>query len=381
MRPLKLALVVDHFLPRIGGIELHLRDLAAELKKAGVEPHIITGTPGEGSLSNGVPIHRLPIHLMPGFHILYRPRDFKLLRDLLVREEFDLVHAHGSVVSPLAYASLYWTHRLKIPSLLTTHSLLQLSSYLLRPVGKWLPWSKWPAALSGISENCARGLARAAGRPKVHILPNGIHPELWRQERPAPKSRPQITTVLRLNKKKGAQHLIRQIPYILSKLPRESWPQFKIIGKGPYAPFLKRLINKYGLEEQVHLTGYLSREEIKKVFSKSDLFVLPTTKEAFGIAVLEARCAGLPVVAMNYGGLPDLIAHGHNGYLAKNHRQMADHILNLLQHPGRRQEMSEKTLTGLETFSWEGVIQRHLELYAQIMGAKKEHLSMERRVG
>ena len=96
------------------------------------------------------------------------------------------------------------------------------------------------------------------------------------------------------------------------------------------------------------------------------MFVLPTEHEAFGLAVLEARCAGLPVVARSGCGVADIIEHGRHGYLASNRRQMADYIAQLCGQ-GARQQMREAASQGIERFGWDAVVARHLDEYREAM--------------
>ncbi|MFO1520315.1 MAG: glycosyltransferase family 4 protein [bacterium] len=359
-RPLKVALICDHFLPRVGGIELHVMDLARELLKHGQEARVVTATPGEENI-DGVRIHRLKASLLPGSKIIWNTGALRDLQKLLKEERFDVLHCHSSVVSPLAYGGVFLARK-GCPSVLTVHSLLNHTSRVFRSLDPFLRWSRWPVVLTGVSGAVAEGIRKAAPKAEVLKLPNGIYPEEWRVT-PIASPETRITTVMRLHRKKRPQELLKAIPQILKQAPSSSFLRFTFIGDGPERKKLESLAKELGLESHVEFLGYLPRDRIKEVFSRTQLFVLPTVKEAFGIAILEARSAGLPVVAMNHGGTGDLIESGREGYLANTTEEFVRRSVEILTDAFLRKRMAENTREGLHKFHWDSVIARHLEIY------------------
>ncbi len=362
----KIALISDWFLPRIGGIELHVRDLALNLKANGQEVHVITTTPGIDSLE-GIPVHRLKTSLLPFFKIAYTSQLTRSLREILVQNQYDIIHSHCSVITPLAYIAIYLANELRIPSLITNHSLLEKSVYFLKLLNTFYGWKKWPVKLSSISTIAAEGFIRASGEKKITLLPNGIESCKWKIVKNCQPSPIQITTVMRLHPKKRGMALIEAIKKVKAKLPASIKFQLNLIGDGKEKKRLEKKVTSLKLQEEVKILGYRSREEIKRVFEKSHFFVLPTIKEAFGIAILEAKAAGLPVVAMNYGGVKDIIEHQREGFLANNDEEFANGILELIQNENLRNEMSKNTIKTLERFDWKQIIQKHWEVYQDVI--------------
>ncbi|HEX4149809.1 MAG TPA: glycosyltransferase, partial [Pirellulales bacterium] len=188
----------------------------------------------------------------------------------------------------------------------------------------------------------------------------------WRIE-PLAHGRLRVASVMRLNVKKRPQDLVAMVPRIKRQLPSELQPLFTIVGDGPVRRRLERQAARLGVAGDIEFRGFLSREKIREIFAETDVFVLPTEHEAFGIAVLEARCAGLPVVARSGCGVADIIEHGRHGYLAHDRRQMADYIAQLLREADTRRNMRAAAGAGLERFGWDAVIARHLDEYREAL--------------
>ncbi|MDB4883887.1 MAG: glycosyl transferase family 1, partial [Gemmatimonadetes bacterium] len=111
---MRVALVCDWFLPRMGGIELHLRDLALALRSAGVDASVVTTTRGE-DVVDGVPVHRVRVPLAPLSGFAFTPGALRSLDRVIRAEKFDVVHAHASVVSPVAYGGAIAAARAGVP--------------------------------------------------------------------------------------------------------------------------------------------------------------------------------------------------------------------------------------------------------------------------
>lgn len=369
---LKIALVCDWFLPQIGGIELHLRDLAKHFLQHGHDAHIITPFPGPRR-QEGIQIHRIPSKQIPKLGLMANPLAFRALERVLQKGKFDVLHAHSGVVSPFAYGSLYIAKKLRIPHLITNHSLLENSAQVFRLLNLVSRWHRWPLLLSSVSSVAAEGMSKASGKKKsVEILPNGIDPEEWRIE---PLAHPEIrvTSVMRITRKKRPLAFLDCIPGILAARPTQKPLKFCLIGEGPLLAKAKERVRKLGIEAQVELPGYLSRSKIKEIFRKTDIFASPTLKESFGIAVLEARCAGLPIVAMNYGGVRDFIRHGREGLLAKDDQEFARHLTRLIGDGNLRKEMAKRSRENTEQFSWQKIIEAHVAAYGSAAEQMRAH--------
>lgn len=360
---LRIALICDWFHPRVGGIEVHLQGLAEALAQAGHEPHVITATPGpiEGY---GFAVHRLAVPVTEHFGFVHTPAPFIKIRALLRKHPFAVVHCHSSILSPLAYGSLYLAQRQGLPALMTCHSIIRYYDRLFRLADRLSGWSRWPVLFSAVSPTAARFLAGAGRMPRVHVLPNAVAAARWRL--PAVAKDPEeirLVAVMRLTLRKRADTLIRLMPELLRRLPPGKRLHLTIVGDGTQRPRLEKWVRQLGLEAAVSLPGILTQPEIASLFARSDLFVLPSNQEAFGLAALEARSAGLPVVGMGCSGLRHLIRPGEEGLLAADDRELKEHLLTLILDDGRRRTIAAHNRAMETDWTWEASLARHLELY------------------
>jgi glycosyltransferase involved in cell wall biosynthesis len=107
------------------------------------------------------------------------------------------------------------------------------------------------------------------------------------------------------------------------------------------------------------------------LLADSDIFVLPTVRESFGLAALEARCAGLPVVAMRASGVAGLIEHDVEGLLAGSDEELADHTAALVHDADRRTAIANHNRHTTPPFDWPRVIDAHLALYREAIALRE----------
>jgi len=130
---------------------------------------------------------------------------------------------------------------------------------------------------------------------------------------------------------------------------------------------LRSLARVLGVEGQVMLRGPLPRNEVLRAYGSSDALVLPSLFEPFGIVLLEAMAAGLPVVASRVGGIVDVVEDGKTGLLVppRNPQALADAIGRLVSDPPLRRRMGDAGRAKVPAYSWERLIPRILEVYQE----------------
>jgi glycosyltransferase involved in cell wall biosynthesis len=362
---LKIAFISDWFLPRIGGLELHVRDLALELIRKGHEVHVVTPTQGDERVDE-IPVHRLRIRLFPYYKFICTREGFRTMESVLKEQKFDLVHCHASVITPAAYGGAYLAQKLGIPTVVTGHSIWKYFKPLFGFLDWRFKWTRWPIVFSAVSETAASYIRVLTGGQTVHILPNGLNPADW-EVTPAEKNPDEIliVSVMRLNIRKRPRALIQMIPLILERLPKNIRLQVQIIGDGPERKGVEAMISRFSLGETVALLGHKTREEIREIYCKADMMVLPTILESFGLSVLEARCAGLPVVAMQKSGVTEIICHEREGLLAESDRDMVEQVIKLITHPELRSSIAGHNRETSCDHGWDKVTELHEKLYRQ----------------
>ena len=363
---MRVALVCDWFLPRQGGIELHLRDLALALRARGVDARVITTTRGE-DVVDGVPVHRGPAALAPGAGFAFTPRAMARLGEVIRTEGFDVVHAHASVISPVAYAGALAGARAGAASLVTFHSMLHRSSFLLGASEALFTWARGRILLSAVSSVVAAQAAQWIPGAAVCVLPNGIDVPWWRAGSLAHPRGDEIVfvTAMRLSRKKRPERLVRAFASAVRFTGGS--PRMRLIkaGESPDRRALRRLADALDMGTMVELPGHMDRESLRDLYHRTHAFVLPSERESFGIAALEARAAGLPVIAMLAGGARDFIVRGVDGLLVRDEPELARAISRLAIETPFREYMAAHNRAVPPAYDWPDVADLHLRYYGE----------------
>jgi glycosyltransferase involved in cell wall biosynthesis len=136
-----------------------------------------------------------------------------------------------------------------------------------------------------------------------------------------------------------------------------------VVGDGPERVAMQRYLDRHRLTERVRLAGALSRKDIRRLLGQTAVFVAPAHRESFGIAALEARASGVPVVASARSGVAAFIEHGREGLLGASDREMAEHLVTLLRTHSLREQMALYNRSVPPPYGWDHALERNLELY------------------
>jgi glycosyltransferase involved in cell wall biosynthesis len=358
----KIALVCDWCLPRFGGLELQLIDLAKALRSAGHSVEIITATPGPDVL-DGIPVRRLRGFRFPFFEFTFSLRQFRELSAALRDGAFDVVHVHCGVIAPLAYGGVRLAARSGIPTALTFHSVYDYLAPALHNLAQLSGATRFPVAWSAVSRHVASETSHILNDVDVNVLPNGIDTTAWSTRPHARKpDELRLIAVMRLQVRKRPRDLFE----ILDDAQRQVGPGVRItldiIGDGRERFFVDRLAAAAGAD-RVRVHGRRTREEIRAMFAESDAFLLPTRMESFGIAALEAMLAGLPVIARRNTGVEDFVANGENGLLGDSISDLTDAVVELARNEPLRASIVRKNQEARPPFGWSDVVSATLAEY------------------
>ena len=322
--------VSDCFPPRTGGIETQVHDLAAHQAAAGFDVHVATATAGaDGArratrvLGSGVRVHRMASALTLGVPV--NPRGTWLLREAVTRLRPDVVHVHAGVVSPFAFDGVVAAHRTGVPLAVTWHCMLDGFVTGFRGLARVAQLPGADAAVSAVSGAAGERVARMLRREDVLVVPNGLDVEEWRPAGPGPgvaHGPLRLVATQRMAPRKRVAPLVELVAEAHRRLgpgpggaPRI---HLTVIGSGPEETRVRALVRRHGLEDVVSLLGGLRRDELAARYAQEHVFVAPAHLEAFGIAGLEARAAGLPVVAGRGTGISEYITDGVDGLLTRD---------------------------------------------------------------
>jgi glycosyltransferase involved in cell wall biosynthesis len=373
---MRIAHVTDFYVPRLGGIEMHVHDLATRQRAAGHEVDVITATPRSPAErrtlvhpEEGAPrVRRVTEHAM--FPAPFNPAGLRAGRRAVREGDYDVVHAHAGLVSPLAVAVAALAS--EVPTVVTVHSLLSWLTPAFRLADTGFDWSSWPAVWTAVSDVAAEPVRRLVAPAPVYALPNGIDAAQWRVE-PLPRETDEIlvVAVMRLVPRKRPIQLLRILRRARNALGPSRPMRAVIVGEGAERGSMERYVHRHGMTGWVDLPGRLERPAIRELFARADMFVAPAILESFGIAALEARCAGLPVVARTEGGIGEFVGDGEEGLLASSDRGMADAIVRLATDSGLREAIATRNRTVASPVAWPDVLRRTEEIYDLAIGSPK----------
>jgi glycosyltransferase involved in cell wall biosynthesis len=361
---MRVVHVSDCYLPRLGGIECQVHDLALRQQQHGHTVEIVTSVAGTSTRGpEDLPVRRPaarprgPVRMRYGWSAQGR--------DVVLGGGFDVVHVHASTVSPLAFLVAASASRVGLATAVTVHSLWGNASPLFWAAEAGMGWSRWPLAWSAVSSIAADPLRRIIGpRAPVTVLPNGVDVPWWRSApNPRDPSRVVVASVGRLAARKRPHHLLRILRRARARLPREIRLEAVIVGDGPLRRLLEHYLRRHDMGGWVRLLGAVDHDQIRALYRDVDLYVAPATLESFGIAALEARCAGLPVVAHAASGIADFIGHDVEGLLVGDDDGMVDAIVGLARSRSTLDRLRHHNRDHPPAITWPGVLEAADSLY------------------
>jgi glycosyltransferase involved in cell wall biosynthesis len=364
----RIAHVSDCYLPRLGGIEAQVHGLARRQRMAGHDAQVVTATPlarhdrTRDDVVDGVPVHRvtadlpyeLPLHPRPGREVL----------GVVEAGGFDVAHLHVGVLAQFAQGAAQALVRARIPLVVTVHSLWGPAAGLFRLADVLVRWGDWPVVLTAVSEAAARPVRTAVrGRAEVGVIPNGIDPRDWRVE-PVQRQPGEVlvAAAMRLAPRKRPLPLLEALREVRVGLPARVRLRAVVAGEGPQRRAMERYRDRHGLD-WVDLPGRLSAQQLRELYARADVYAAPAVLEAFGIAALEARTAGLPVVARLGTGVEEFVTDGVEGLLASSDGTFAAALHRLAADPALRERVAAHNRRVPPGVGWDEVVARTFDAY------------------
>jgi glycosyltransferase involved in cell wall biosynthesis len=316
---------------------------------------------GSAGFEDGLFIHRMGARLP--FRAPFNPLAYRHLERLFDLTEPDVIHVHAGTLSPFAYTAARVGIGRGIPVATTWHSMLDHAYPVLRPWTAATGWIGAPIAWSAVSEVAAEQVARIFQAP-VEILHNGIDLDGWTPPEDRPDVGPPLRCVatMRFVPSKRIGALIDIFASATSELPEGSI-RLDLFGGGPEELWVRRRIHRQGLDDVVTLNGRARRDELRQIYRSADVFCSPATREAFGIAVLEARTAGLVVVGRSGTGIEEFISNGEDGILTATDAEMARELVMLASDPHYLRNLSSVARSTVPPFGIDRVLNAAFQEY------------------
>jgi L-malate glycosyltransferase len=369
---MKIAIVCY---PTFGGSGVVATELGLELARRGHEIHFITySQPVRLALLNAnVFYHEVNVPEYPLFH--FQPYELALsskLVDMVKMYKIELLHVHYAI--PHAYAGYMAKQMLKdeginLPMITTLHGTD------ITLVGKH-PFYKTAVTFSinksdfvtSVSQSLKEDTLKSFHiKNEIQVIPNFIEldkntidPSIsCRRSVMANENERIITHISNFRKVKRIPDVIQIFYRIQQQIPAK----LMMVGDGPEKEKAEYLCQELGVQDKVIFFG--NSNEIDKILSYTDLFLLPSETESFGLAALEAMAWSVPVISSNSGGLPEVNFNGVSGFLSDvgNTDEMADNALKILKDVTTLKKFRENSLAVAQQFDIKNILPQYEELY------------------
>jgi N-acetyl-alpha-D-glucosaminyl L-malate synthase BshA len=363
--------------PTFGGSGVMATELGMALSQKGHEVHFITyQQPVRLHFHPNIYYHEVSVPTYPLFDFPpYESALTSTMVNVIDHHDLDLLHVHYAI--PHASAAYFAKQILKqmgkdIPYITTLHGTD------ITLVGRDQTYAPVVAfsinesdAITAVSDNLREETyANFTIEKDIQVIPNFVDTERFHQQDKehfkkmlAPHGERILVHVSNFRKVKRVEDAIRIFAIVHKELPSK----LLMIGDGPERPNAEELCRSLGVYHEVRFLG--KQEQMDEILAISDLFLLPSQYESFGLAALEAMACGVPVISTNAGGLPEINVQGVTGYLSNvgDVEDMAAHSLELLSSEERLQQAKDAAKAHARKFEKSIIIPRYEALYELVL--------------
>lgn len=317
----------------------------------------------------GCKIHQLPLHRSPLKKDNFRA--YKMLKNIIISEGYDLVHTHTPVASAIVRLACRKLNSVKV--FYTAHGFHFFKG---APIRNWLVYypiekclARYTDTLITINkEDYERAKSKFKAKRVEYIPGVGIDLDkfnaveidraLKRSQLGLPEDAFVVLSVGELNKNKNHEVIIKAIGKIDN--PKI---HYIICGQGQLDGHLRNLSKELGIENQVHLLGF--KNDIPEICKCSDLFAFPSYREGLGMAALEAMACGLPLITSNVHGIVDYSIEGENGYNCSPNDidSFSKYIKTIYTDIDKRNQMAANNIEAVKKFNQLNVLNLMEQIY------------------
>ncbi len=300
------------------------------------------------------------------------------LVDVIINNQLELLHVHYAIPHAssayLAMQILKKTGR-DIPYITTLHGTD------ITLVGKDKMYESVVTfsmnesdAITAVSENLKKETLNSFAIEKdIHVITNFVDIKRFSQSNKehfrkmlAPNGEKILAHVSNFRKVKRVEDVIHTFAIVRREMPCK----LLMIGDGPERQTMEQLCRELGTCDDIRFLG--KQEKLEEILSITDLFLLPSAYESFGLAALEAMACRVPVISSNAGGIPEINIHGKTGYLTEvgDVEAMAKYSLELLRDEARLEQFKSNALEHASHFHINQIVPLYEELYNQVLRSR-----------
>ncbi|NQX92831.1 MAG: N-acetyl-alpha-D-glucosaminyl L-malate synthase BshA [Flavobacteriales bacterium] len=363
--------------PTFGGSGVVATELGKSLAAKGHEVHFITyNQPVRlGSFRKNIFYHEVNVSEYPLFD--YPPYELVLaskMVDVVKHEKLDILHVHYAIPhASAAYTAkkILESQGIQLPVITTLHgtdiSLLGKDPSFEPVISFAINQSD---AVTAVSASLKTDTYKLFGVNKdIEVIPNFVcmdqfkfepNPEL--REAHAPNGEKILTHISNFRPVKRVDDIVR----VFSKVRKSIPVKLMLVGDGPERNRIEALCRELGTCEDVIFLGKLKNPT--EVLTISDLFMLPSESESFGLAALEAMAAGVPVISTNTGGIPEVNKHGVSGMMSEvgDVEDMAKNTIFVLEDENRFQKFKSQAIERAHQFEITKILPMYERIYADL---------------
>jgi len=363
---MKIAILTYMFPPDdLGGIEIASQDISNQLVQKGKDVFVITS--GKRNVTEktnkNVAVYRVT---KPRIKFLGSPLFWFKVFFALKKIKPDIVHCQ---TVQMGVPGFLFNKIYKKPYIVWCHGFDVYFPWRFKKIISRVVLNS-AAAVIALTNNMVSELQKNYGS-RIFVLPDGIDSEKFKGF-----SKQAIRNKLKIDYKdkivlfvgglkevKGIVFLIEAFKIINKKLPDA---RLFLVGDGPEKNNLENAVKEGGLEGKVTFIGKVENQKIPEYMALADIFVLPSLSEGLGIVNLEAMASGLPIVATNVGGIPEVVKDGENGFLVdpEDSQKIAEKVLLLLEDSGLRKNISDNNKEKVKKYSLDIVVEKLMGIYS-----------------
>ncbi len=352
----------------LGGVQVHVRDMAAAMREQDHDVTIICGTKGvftDQLTQRGLHYHLVP-HLIRPIRPFHDALALKELRAVLRELRPDLISLHGAKPRMLGCIA---ARSVGVPSLMTAHGWSFADGQAL-----------WNRLCFALGERCAARMARSIvtvsqydrelalrygiGMPeRVTVVHNGMSDNAPIRDHARAAGPVRLFMVGRHAPQKDHPTLFRA----LAELRHLPWV-LDLVGVGPYLERNIAAAGELGMADRIRFLGY--REDVADLMAHADVYILASRWEGLPRSIIEAMRAGLPTISSDVGGCRELVIAGSTGYLVGrgDNAAMANRLGDLIRNAEQRKIMGHNARRRFEeAFTFDAMFRRTLSVYYSVL--------------